>query len=81
MVVTLWEERAFQFQEAMAATDSSAKFVVITGLIAKKNSGSPMTCYLLYMHVKFSTITFFIYQIFFVNTFLHIYIYIYKNFL
>lgn len=38
MVVTLWEERANQFQAEVAKTEAGPLFVVITGLLAKKFS-------------------------------------------
>ncbi|KAK1396106.1 hypothetical protein POM88_005969 [Heracleum sosnowskyi] len=38
MVVTLWEERADQFMELLSKTKPGPIFVVITGLLAKKNS-------------------------------------------
>lgn len=38
MMVTLWEARANQFLEAMAAAGSSATFVVMTGLLCKQFS-------------------------------------------
>ncbi|XP_063948114.1 replication protein A 70 kDa DNA-binding subunit D-like [Daucus carota subsp. sativus] len=39
MIVTLWEDRAYQFQESLQNTGQSPIFVVITGLLAKKFSG------------------------------------------
>lgn len=41
MVVTLWEEKAYQFLKAVAETQVGVGplFVVISGLLAKKFSG------------------------------------------
>ena len=39
MVVTLWGDRAKQFQDGMANAYTRSMFVIITGLIAKKFSG------------------------------------------
>ncbi|KAL1803163.1 hypothetical protein ACET3Z_031810 [Daucus carota] len=38
LIVTLWEDRAYHFQSTMAKDTSSAVFVVISGLLAKKFS-------------------------------------------
>ena len=40
IIVTLWEDRAYQFQSSLAEDNSSSIFVVITGLLAKKFSGT-----------------------------------------
>lgn len=44
MLVTLWlwEDKAAQFQEGLAATEGAAAFVVITGLLAKQYSGETL---------------------------------------
>lgn len=42
MLVTLWEDKAAQFQEGLAATEGAAAFVVITDLLAKKYSGESL---------------------------------------
>lgn len=36
IIVTLWEERAYQFQAGLDNRGQSPLFVVITGLLAKK---------------------------------------------
>ncbi|XP_063941419.1 replication protein A 70 kDa DNA-binding subunit D-like [Daucus carota subsp. sativus] len=41
MIVTLWEDRAYQFQASLQNTGQSPIFVVITGLLAKKFSDKP----------------------------------------
>lgn len=53
MVVTLWDGRAFQFQESLLASEGAAMFVVITGLVAKKFSGTNDNI-ILFMHVLHS---------------------------
>lgn len=41
MVITLWEEKAYQYLAALAESEAGPLFVVITGLLAKKFSGKP----------------------------------------
>ncbi|XP_074347872.1 uncharacterized protein LOC141686723 [Apium graveolens] len=38
IIVTLWEERAIQLHTSLTEIKDSAMFIVITGLLAKKNS-------------------------------------------
>lgn len=47
MIVTLWEEKAAQFQEGLAGTEGSAAFVVITGILAKQYSGEALITFIL----------------------------------
>lgn len=39
MIVTMWEDKALQFQEGLTTIKAGAAFVVITDLLAEKYSG------------------------------------------
>lgn len=45
MLITLWEDKAAQFQEGLAAIEGAVAFVVITGLLAKQYSGESLVTY------------------------------------
>ncbi|KAL8132731.1 hypothetical protein AgCh_008272 [Apium graveolens] len=38
MIVSLWEDKVIQFNEALTSTNEKAAFVIITGLLTKKYS-------------------------------------------
>lgn len=41
MIVTLWEDKAAQFQEGLQQSNEGPIFVIVTGLLVKKYSGIP----------------------------------------